>query len=69
MASVERIKALRELVKKAGSTRKAAKLIEEHTGVAPTYSAIHKAMQNGSNTTDYIVECYTRDLNKILKEK
>lgn len=66
MASVERIETLRELVEKAGSTRKAAKIIEDKVGVAPTYSAIHKAMQTGSNTTDYVVQCYINDLKSVI---
>lgn len=66
MASVERIERLQRLVTIAGSTRKAEQAIKEQLGVAPTYSAIHKAMQPNSKTTDYIVQCYIRDLEFAL---
>ena len=66
MASQERIERLNELVALAGSTRKAEQIIKEQLGVAPTYSAIHKAMQTNSKTTDYIVQCYIRDLEISL---
>lgn len=66
MASEERIQRLQQLVAQAGSPRKAEKLIKERIGVAPTHSAIYKAMQPTSKTTDYIVQCYIRDLEKTL---
>lgn len=66
MASSERINQLRELVEKAGGTRKAELLIKNTVGVAPTHSAIYKAMKLDSKTTDYIVQCYIRDLEFAL---
>ncbi|MBD1577861.1 hypothetical protein HC723_15800 [Vibrio sp. S11_S32] len=67
MASKERIERLQELVAKAGSLRKAEVKIREMVGVAPTNSAIYKAMQTDSKTTDYIVQCYIRDLEAALR--
>lgn len=66
MASKERIEQLVMLVAQAGSTRQAEKAIKDSIGVSPTHSAIHKAMQSNSKTTDYIVQCYIRDLSKAL---
>ncbi len=66
MASQKRIERLNELVVQAGNTRKAEKLIKDRIGVAPTQSAIYKAMQTTSKTTDYIVQCYIRDLEFAL---
>ena len=62
MASLERIKRLQQLVAIAVSTHKAEIMIKDQVGVAPTYSAIHKAMQPNSKTTDYVVQCCIRDL-------
>ena len=66
MASQKRIERLQELVARAGCPRKAEKLIKEQVGVAPTHSAIYKAMRLESKTTDYIVQCYIRDLEFAL---
>lgn len=66
MASSERINLLRELVEKVGGTRKAEQLIKNHVGVAPSHSAIYKAMQENSKTTDYIVQHYINDLERGL---
>lgn len=66
MASQERIDRLNQLVVQAGNPRKAEQLIKDKVGVAPTHSAIYKAMQASSKTTDYIVQCYIRDLEMAL---
>ncbi|MGX9459603.1 hypothetical protein ACWU37_21970 (plasmid) [Photobacterium damselae subsp. damselae] len=66
MASKERIERLNELVTQAGSTRKAEQSIKDLLGVAPTHSALYKAMQSNSKTTDYVVHCYIRDLEVAL---
>ena len=66
MASKKRIERLCQLVAQAGNPRKAEQLIKETIGVSPTHSAIYKAMQAGSKTTDYIVQCYIRDLEAAL---
>ncbi|NVP01880.1 hypothetical protein HWA77_16825 [Photobacterium damselae subsp. damselae] len=66
MASIERIERLTYLVAQAGNPRKAEQLIKNTVGVAPTHSAIYKAMQLESKTTDYIVQCYIRDLTAAL---
>lgn len=66
MASRERIERLQQLVSLAGNSRKAEQLIKNTVGVAPTHSAIYKAMQLKSKTTDYIVQCYIRDLIAAL---
>lgn len=66
MASQDRIKRLNQLVVQAGNPRKAEQLIKDKVGVAPTHSAIYKAMQENSKTTDYIVQCYIRDLEMTL---
>lgn len=66
MASQKRIERLQELVAQAGNPRKAEHLIRNTVGVAPTHSAIYKAMQPESKTTDYIVQCYIRDLEIAL---
>lgn len=68
MASQERIERLKQLVDQAGNPRKAEQLIKDKVGVAPTYSAIYKATRPTSKTTDYIVQCYIRDLEMALKK-
>ena len=68
MASQERINQLKDLVLIAGSIRKAEQLIKNVKGVAPTNSAIHKAMQTDSKTTDYIVQSYITDLEIALSK-
>ncbi|MGD6739534.1 hypothetical protein ACN08N_25885 (plasmid) [Photobacterium leiognathi subsp. mandapamensis] len=68
MASKERIERLQQLVAQAGNPRKAEQLIKNRAGVAPTYSAIYKAMQPNSKTTDYIVQCYIRDLTAAFEK-
>ena len=65
MASNERVNQLRELVEKAGGTRKAEQLIKKKNGTAPSHSAIHKAMRENSKTTDYVVQHYINDLKYI----
>lgn len=67
MASQERTERLKELVALAGSLRKAEAKIKEVAGVAPTNSALYKATRIDSKITDYVVECYIRDLKKALE--
>ena len=69
MASLERIARLNELVELAGNTRKAEMLIKKVVGVAPSHSAIHKAMQKTSKTTDYVVQSYINNLEFAIKSK
>ncbi|ARR51932.1 hypothetical protein ETN89_19815 (plasmid) [Photobacterium damselae subsp. damselae] len=69
MASKERIERLQQLVAQAGNSRKAEQLIKNAVGVAPTHSAIYKAMQLNSKTTDYVVQCYIRDLEFALSTR
>lgn len=64
MASPERTDQLTELVKKAGSVRKAEQLIITLKGVAPTKSSIDRALKGSG--TDYSVQCMIDDLAKAL---
>lgn len=64
MASKERTDQVNELVKKAGSVRKAEKLILDSKGVTPSKSAIDRALKGSG--TDYSVQCMIDDLTKAL---
>ncbi|MDW1542447.1 hypothetical protein [Vibrio sp. YT-17] len=64
MTSSNRTDQLNELVKKAGSIRKAEQLILDLKGVAPSKSAIDRALKGSG--TDYSVQCMIDDLTKAL---
>ena len=64
MASQKRTDQLIELVKKAGSVRKAEQLILDSKGLAPSKSSIDRALKGSG--TDYSVQCMIDDLTKAL---
>ncbi|HIF9337724.1 hypothetical protein [Photobacterium damselae] len=64
MATQKRTDQLNELVGKAGSVRKAEKLIHDSKGVAPSKSSIDRAMKGSG--TDYSVQCMIEDLKMAL---
>lgn len=59
---MERISQLTELIKIAGSDRKAAELIKAMKGVAPAHTALVRA--RAGKGTNYIIQCYIDDLTK-----
>ncbi|SHO57870.1 hypothetical protein [Vibrio quintilis] len=64
MASQERTDQLIKLVKKAGSVRKAERIINDFKGVAPTKSSIDRALRGSG--TDYSVQCIIDDLTNAI---
>lgn len=66
MANKERTEQLIELVKKAGSVRKAEEAIMESKGVAPSKSAIDRAVKGSGS--DYSVQCFIDDLTNALQQ-
>ncbi|RJX68656.1 hypothetical protein DZ860_16820 [Vibrio sinensis] len=66
MASQERTNQLSELVKKAGSVRKAERLILNSKGTNPSKSAIDRALKGSGS--DYSVQCMIDDLTKALRQ-
>ncbi|KJG19066.1 hypothetical protein [Photobacterium angustum] len=65
MDSINRTDQLIELVRKAGSIRKAERAIMEYKGVAPSKSAIDRAIKGSG--TDYSLQCMIDDLTKALE--
>ena len=65
MASKSRTEKLNKLVKRAGSIRKAVRIILDVKGVAPSRSAIDRSMKGSG--TDYSVQCMINDLEKSGK--
>ncbi len=61
---MNRTEQITKLIEKAGSDRKAAKLIEQVRGVAPAHTALVRARQGKG--TDYILQCYIDDLARAL---
>lgn len=58
---------LSSLVGKAGSQRKALKMIESVRGTAPTKSAIDRAVKGSG--TEYAMHCMISDLEEALKNE
>ena len=63
---MDKTKEITQLIKAAGSDRKAVSLIKQVKGVAPVHSALVKARQGKG--TPYIIQCYIDDLKKALGE-
>lgn len=58
---------LSALVNRAGSQRKALKMIESVRGTAPTKSAIDRAVKGSG--TEYAMHCMISDLEEALKNE
>lgn len=67
MASIARSEQLNELVKQAGSIRKASQLILDLKGVAPSKSVIDRALKGSGS--DYFVQTIIDDLTLSFAQK